>query len=165
MELIRGVLLKIWRVLPIPYWLQQCFIWLATQKFLVGVVGLVFNQAGEILLFKHTYRREYPWGLPGGWLEAKEDPASAIEREIREESNYRVRVIRFLVIGHSEKRPRLDLLYLCEFGGGRFRSSPEVSAAHFFAFDELPELIPSQREVLVKAMKLLSEEDLRPTSP
>jgi 8-oxo-dGTP diphosphatase len=162
MEMIRGVLLKIWGVLPIPFWLRQRFIWLATQKFLVGVVGLVSNEAGEILLFEHTYRRDYPWGLPGGWLKAKEDPATAIEREIREESNYQVRVIRLLAIKHSEERPWLDLIYLCEFTGGRFRASPEVSAAHFFSLDQLPELIPSQRQILVQAMKLLSDGDIRP---
>ena len=73
-------LLRVWRWLPLPEWGRWRLAWLLTQKFLVGVMAVVFDDQGQILLFNHTYRREHPWGLPGGWLKARESPAAAIER-------------------------------------------------------------------------------------
>ena len=64
----KSFLLKIWKALPTSEILRGSLVWLITQKFLVGVVGVVLNDVGQILLVKHTYRGKYPWGLPSGWL-------------------------------------------------------------------------------------------------
>ena len=78
-------LLKIWRLLPNSYFLRRNLVWMITPKFLVGVVGVVLNDDCEVLLLNHSYRKEYPWGLPGGWLKKGEQPVAAIEWEIRGE--------------------------------------------------------------------------------
>ncbi|MDX1520208.1 MAG: NUDIX hydrolase [Anaerolineae bacterium] len=77
----------------------------------VGAVGAVFNDAGQVLLVKHVFRVEYPWGLPGGWLEKGEDPAAAVQREIREELGLEVEVGQVL---------------LCERQGGQSDTSTPV---------------------------------------
>ena len=82
----KSFLLKIWKALPNSEILRGSLIWLITQKFLVGVVGVVLNDAGQILLLKHTYRDKYPWGLPSGWLKRGEQPMDALKREIKEET-------------------------------------------------------------------------------
>ena len=66
-------------------------------KFLVGVLAVIFDDRGRVLLLKHTYRPDYPWGLPGGWLRAGEGAAEGIERELLEETGFVVRAIRPLM--------------------------------------------------------------------
>ena len=104
---------------------------------------------GRILLFRHTYRSEYPWGLPGGWLKRGEHAHEAIEREILEESGYQVHALRSVVIGGDRKLHRLDLYFECELINGTFQSSAEVCDAAFFELDHLPDCIePFYRQVI-----------------
>lgn len=48
-----------------------------------GVCALVDNEAGHILLVRHSYQKG--WHLPGGGVDAAEPPAAAILRELKEE--------------------------------------------------------------------------------
>src|SRR3954465_13858185 len=59
-----------------------------TRLFLVGVTGVVINEAGEILL--HLRSDNGQWSLPGGALEPGEEPADAVVREIWEETGVKV---------------------------------------------------------------------------
>lgn len=52
------------------------------SQFLIGVTGVILNDKKEVLLFKHTYR-QHAWSLPGGYMQAGEHPAEALEREIK----------------------------------------------------------------------------------
>ncbi|MCA1552959.1 MAG: NUDIX domain-containing protein [Chloroflexi bacterium] len=148
--------LHLWRVLPVPFPLQWIFLWLTTQKYLVGVSAIVFNAHGEVLLAKHTYRNQFPWGLPGGFLDRDEYPAQAIEREIEEETGLRVRALRPFVITRSELRPHLTIVFMCAFEGGTFRECAEISDARFFAVDALPRLLKGQREIIREAQRELN---------
>src|SRR5690349_8540696 len=49
----------------------------------VGVRGLVWNEAGELLLIKHSYLPG--WHFPGGGVELGETVHEAVARELREE--------------------------------------------------------------------------------
>lgn len=118
--------------------MQWLITWLIIPKFLVGAVAVVFGEDGRVLLFRHTYRQEYPWGLPGGWLKMQESAIDAVEREIFEESGYEIRALYPLVIGGDPAQRRLDLIFLCEFAGGEFKPSGEVADARFFSPASLP---------------------------
>lgn len=107
-------------------------------KFLVGAVAVIFDENDRVLLFRHTYRQKYPWGLPGGWLKNRESAIDAVEREILEESGFEIRALYPLVIGGDPAQRRLDLIFLCEFAGGQFRPSGEVAEARFFSTEALP---------------------------
>ena len=122
--------------------------WLITQKFLVGVVGIVLNESGEVLLLKHTYRGKYPWGLPGGWLKRGEQPMEALQREIKEETGMEVEVIKPLIVSGDDQWPRVDLIFLCQVINGAFSASEEVSSARFFGQGDLPDLMPEQRQII-----------------
>jgi ADP-ribose pyrophosphatase YjhB (NUDIX family) len=142
MKLSRSVkarLLRVWRWLP--GWAHHALEWLLLPKFLVGGMAVVFDDRGRVLLFRHTYRDRFPWGLPGGWLHGGEDPVSAVEREIYEESGYRIKALHPLVVGGDHDLHRLDLIFLCDLAGGTFRPSAEVSQAAFYHPDDLPGLV------------------------
>jgi ADP-ribose pyrophosphatase YjhB (NUDIX family) len=147
--------LQVWRRLP--FWLQGRIEWLLLPKHLVGSMAVVFGDAGGVLLFRHTYRDDYPWGLPGGWLKRGEDPMRAVEREVFEEGGYRVKTLHALVIGGDRDLGRLDLIFLCELVGGDFRPSPEVSDAGFFPPEALPGRVePFHVDVVRYATRVVS---------
>ena len=131
-------LLRIWRWLPLPARGRWGLTWLLMPKFLVGVLAVIFDDRGRVLLLRHTYRPDCPWGLPGGWLKAGEGAAAGIERELLEETGLVVRAIRPLMVGGDGRRPRLDLVFSCEYKSGTFEPSAEVSEARFFDPAALP---------------------------
>lgn len=51
---------------------------------IAGVSVILTNPAGEVLLLRHSYGPA-DWALPGGGLAAREVPAAAARREVREE--------------------------------------------------------------------------------
>jgi len=149
----KRLLLWLWREIHFPFALRYLFLWVFNQKFLIGVDALIVNENQEVLLFKHSYRKDIPWGLPGGWLKKGENPVEAVEREIQEESGFRVRIIKPLVIDTSEKYSRVDIVYLGELEGEtRFVSSDEVVEAGFFPVDEMPKIIYHQEEIIRDAL-------------
>jgi ADP-ribose pyrophosphatase YjhB (NUDIX family) len=153
-------LLKVWRWLPLPDWGRWGLTWWLTQKFLVGVMAVIFDKTGQVLLLNHTYRRAHSWGLPSGWLRAHESAVEAIVREVREETGYSIHAVRPLIIGGDEMRPRVDLVFLCQGDCGAFRPSAEVSEGRFFKLTALPESVePYQRRLIFQAAGLLDQHD------
>ena len=150
----KSFLLKIWKALPNSEWLRGSLVWLITQKFLVGVVGVVLNESGEVLLLKHTYRGKYPWGLPGGWLKRGEQPMQALKREFLEETGMTVEVLKPLGVEGDEDWPRVYLIFLCRMVDDQFSSSDEVHSAEFFKLSELPEILPSQKRLIRKISQM-----------
>lgn len=132
-----GVLAKLWKFLQLPKSLQLRFMRILQDQFLVGVTGVIFNDKNEILLFRHSYR-SVSWGLPGGYMKAKEHPREGLEREIAEETNLTVSADTRYKIRTDRESARLDIVYIGSFIGGEFKRSTEVLEAKFFSFDELP---------------------------
>lgn len=130
--------------------------WLLNQKFLLGIVGVVVDESGRVMLLNHVYRKEVPWGLPSGWVRGGEQPQAAIIREIREETGLDVEVLSVLDVRTSKTVPRIDLTFLCRPIGpiDVIRANDaEISEVGFFAKDHIPhELIDPQPELISKAV-------------
>jgi ADP-ribose pyrophosphatase YjhB (NUDIX family) len=49
----------------------------------------VTDEAGHVLLLQHRYRPGFQkgggWGIPGGFIQPREQPEAAVRRELREE--------------------------------------------------------------------------------
>ena len=118
----------------------------ANTRFLVGVVGLVTDDDGAILVLRHTYRRGSPWGLPSGWLKRGESIEAALVREIAEETGYVVRFERVLAVEtHARPTPRVEVWVECAHGGGRFRPSGEIAEAQWCREEFPPGMLGVQR--------------------
>ncbi|MFE2296336.1 NUDIX hydrolase [Streptomyces sp. NPDC059452] len=75
---------RLWRLLRGP--LQWRILWFAHAKFMVGVTGVVRNDAGQVLLLKHRmWPAERPWGLPTGYAVKGEEFPLTIVREVKKE--------------------------------------------------------------------------------
>lgn len=139
----------LWRTLPLPKPIQGLLMWLINPKFVVGTAILVFNDCGEILLFKHTYRKKYLWGLPGGYMARGENPDQTIQRELLEESGLLVNNLQLKEIFRSREMPRLEIIYTGELKNwGAFSPSIEVSEARFFSVNHLPSILPGHNQII-----------------
>lgn len=139
-----GLLAKVWQGLKLPKGLQLFIMRRIQDQFLIGVTGIFFNSKGEVLLFKHSYRGNGQWRLPGGYIKGGEHPKEGLEREIAEESGFVVSADTRLKIRTDRESSRLDITYTGVFIGGDFKPSKEITAAKFFAFDKLPVLPKDQ---------------------
>ncbi len=145
----RTLLAKIWRALKLPRNIQLSVMRLFQAKFLIGVTGIIFNDQGKVLLFKHRYRA-HSWSLPGGYLSSGEHPREGLEREIKEESGLIVSVDQQLKTRTDRDNAVLDMCYTGVFIGGEFTPSYEVSEYGFFALDQMP-LLRSNQVVLINS--------------
>ena len=131
--------MKAWKKLSIPFFARRWFTYLSNARFPIGVNGVITNAAGEVLLFKHTYRK-VPWGIPGGFLK-REDPAEGLIREAREESGLEIEVDRIADVWHEKNVYGVHLVGILFVGrvvGGTFRPSAEVSDCGFFPVGKWP---------------------------
>lgn len=97
----------------------------------VGTAGVVFNDAGHVLLAEHVFRPRYPWGLPGGWIKRGEQPADALRRELQEELSLCVDVRRVVLCephGKAHAVRGLTLFYYCNSKCDRGDESKNQSA-------------------------------------
>jgi len=160
---LKRFLLWLWRVLPMTRGMRFAALWRLNQKFLLGVIGVVVDDAGRVLLLKHSYRNEFPWGLPAGWARRGEQPEETIVRELREEVGLRVRVVSVLDARIDRTLPRTDLTLLCRpvdhpaGSAGQLRPrDTEILEAGFYRLGEFPGvLIDAQEEVLRRGLAAL----------
>jgi len=146
----KRILYWLWRVLPLPKSLQSSLMWLINTKFVAGTSVLVQNNQDQILLFKHLYRKDKPWGFPGGYVKRGENPDQAIQRELTEESGLKLKNLHLLEIIQSPEMARMEILFGGELDGEiDFTPSMEVTKAQFFSLDQLPDLIP-EHQVIIK---------------
>ena len=143
-------MLRIWRDVPFPGWMRHIFLRILNPSFMVGAMALIQDEHGQILVIEHTYRREIPWGLPGGWLKRAESPERGLVREVFEETGFQVRVDALLAADFWGST-QLDLLYRCSVVAGSYRSSDETGVHRWVAPGELPRILPNQLALLRKA--------------
>jgi len=118
----------------------------------VAAYAVIVDDGDHVLLSHWTQGRRPAWTMPGGGLEAGEDPVDAVRREIREETGYRARIGELLGI-HSRVIPAgrrvapatdqplhtLRIVYRAEITGGKLRNEVNGSTdrAGWFPLSEV----------------------------
>jgi len=143
------VLLRIWRDVPFPGWMRQIFLRVLNPSVMIGAMALIQDAQGRVLVVEHTYRRQVPWGLPGGWLKTAETPEVGLAREVMEETGLQVRVEQLLAADFWTGS-QFDLLYRCRVESGTYRGSDETGQHRWLLPADLPELLPNQWALLRK---------------
>jgi mutator protein MutT len=139
---------SVWRLLPasVRRWSMRA----THTRFTVTAGAVIFNDAGQVLLLKHRFRAGSGWGLPGGFLQAGEQPLTALKRELREEVGIEVESAELFTV-RSFRRPRqVEVLYLCRANSHAKPQTMEVETAEWFAVDSLPGGLPRDQRRLVE---------------
>ncbi|MFF0382719.1 NUDIX domain-containing protein [Streptomyces sp. NPDC004286] len=129
---------RLWRLIRGP--LQWRVLWFAHAKFMVGVTGVVRNDAGQVLLLKHRmWPPEKPWGLPTGYAIKSEEFPLTIVREVKEETGLSVKPGRLVSVTSGYKL-RVEVAYEALHTGGTLKiDNFEILEARWFDTNSLPE--------------------------
>lgn len=131
------------------------FFWRLTRpRFTAGVIGVLFNSMGEILIVEHVYHAPPQWGLPGGYVDRGEDPRDTLARELREELELDVEVGRVIAL----ERPfgqHLDIAYLCFTTDEIGELSEELLSYRWVLPDRLPAVHAFHRRAVQAALDLV----------
>lgn len=146
---VKRMVLRVWGRLPL--WTRYLLLWLVNPKYIIGVLGIVTDEQGHVLLFRHSYRGATPWALPGGAVKHLEGLAAALEREFQEESGWRIVVENLMLVDNRERR-LLDFVFRCRIVGGTFRPSDEVSGFAYFPPDSLPPDTEPRHRAIVREL-------------
>lgn len=117
---------------------------LTQQKFTVSVAAVVTNEKGEILLLDHVLRPVSNWGIPGGFLEAGEQPDEAIKRELLEETGLALKNISMARVRTSGRH--VEILFRAKATGEARAVSREINAAAWFSAADIPEELSSNQK-------------------
>ena len=109
----------------------------------VDVRGAVVRD-GKILLIQE--RADGKWAMPGGWADLGNSPASVAEREVWEESGFRVKAEKIVAVIDANRIEPMEfyhaykIIFLCKLLEGEPRTSYETLAVDFFDLNHLPPL-------------------------
>jgi 8-oxo-dGTP pyrophosphatase MutT (NUDIX family) len=131
-------------------------VWRIRQpRFTAGVVAVVLNEAGQVLLVEHVFHPHYPWGLPGGWVDRHENPAETILRELSEELGLNAE-LGPLLLAEISFGNHLDLAYRCYLSGRIGKLSSELLDYRWIDPMNLPRLHTFHHKAIQQALGILT---------
>ena len=133
----------------------------------IDVRGAVVHE-NKILLIQE--RMDEKWAMPGGWADLGNAPASVAEREVWEESGFRVKAEKVVAVIDANRIQPMEfyhaykIIFLCILLDGEPRVSYETLAVDFFDLKDLPPLsIYRTNESMLQEVFAHVENPNRPT--
>ncbi|HLI25722.1 MAG TPA: NUDIX hydrolase [Chloroflexota bacterium] len=141
---------ELWGRAPLPAWLRGGILWATHQRYLIGVVGVIWDDAGRVLLARHRYKPGTGWELPGGWLGRGETLEACLRRELAEELGAAVRIGPLVCWGEKAVPRHWTFGFACQLDALAFRPGPEVAAIAWFSPPEALRLLPAETRPLLR---------------
>ncbi|MCJ7432005.1 MAG: NUDIX hydrolase [Anaerolineales bacterium] len=138
----------------------------ATPK--IDVRGAIIRD-GRILLVQE--RMDNKWAMPGGWADVGDLPSAMVEREVWEESGFKVKAQKVIAVYDANRISPMELyhayklIFLCTILEGEPTPSNETLAVDFFKLGNLPPLSTSRtNERMLKEVFAHAENSNRATA-
>ena len=138
----------IWR--RVPKTLRRWSVRLSQTRFAVTAGAIVTDDRGRVLLLKHRFRPGAGWGIPGGFMEAGEQPDEAMRRELREEVGLEVEQLKLVTTRAFRKPRQVEIVFLCKAVGNPDQLNFEIQKAAWFSPGELPKELSRDQANLIK---------------
>lgn len=133
----------------------------------IDVRGAIIRE-NKILLIQE--KSDGKWAMPGGWADLGDAPASVAEREVWEESGYRVKAEKVVAVIDANRIKPMEfyhafkIIFLCRLIGGEPQISHETLAVDFFELNNIPSLsIYRTNENMLKEVFEHIKDPARPT--
>ncbi|MGE4062416.1 MAG: NUDIX hydrolase [Rhodospirillaceae bacterium] len=132
-----------------PVWITRVLLRAVNPTFSIGAAGVFLTPDGRVLVQRHVYRHQYPWGLPSGFLERGETPEQGALRELSEEVGLKAEVEG--IIGSYFIHPRhLEVAVKGTIDPAQLpRLSHEIFELAYVAPDALPQAMPAEQKEMV----------------
>lgn len=149
--MLKKLLGAVWRSAPKS--VRRLTMRLVEPRFAVTAGAVVVDDDGRVLLLKHVFRPGSGWGIPGGFIEAGEQPEEAIRRELLEEIGLELERAQLSFVRTLSRPRQVEIIFRCRAGGEFAPRSVEIKSAEWFAPDQLPEgLSRDQRRLIARAL-------------
>lgn len=143
--MLKKILGKVWRKSPAV--LRRGFVRTIQTKFTASVGAVVTDPEGKVLLLDHVLRPGSGWGIPGGFIEANEQPAEAIRRELCEEIGLELETVELRLVRTAERH--IEMIFQARARAAGKVQSFEINKIGWFEIDKLPkELHKAQKELI-----------------
>ena len=122
---------------------------------MVTVGAIVSDARGRVLLLQHEFRTGSGWGIPGGFMEAGEQPLEALRRELREEIGVELATAELVRVRTLRRPQQVEIHFRCRLSDASSASpqSMEINRVGWFDADQLPpELSRDQRRIIKDAL-------------
>lgn len=131
-----------------PYFLRLRMIRATQEKFTVSVAAIITNERKEILILDHVLRPFSSWGIPGGFIEAGEQPEIAIRRELFEETGLELNRIKMIRVRTIKRH--VEILFRGEARGKGEIKSREITDLGWFEIDKMPQQMSRAQKTLIE---------------
>ena len=132
---------------------------------LVAVGAVILDDNDKILLVKHKKERggywQGKWICPGGALELGEEIKEGIKREVREETNLEIELVRPLIpfdrIVKTNEETSLHVVYIdyvAKLLGGELNVASDVGEALWVEKTNIPQIWPELHEDTQRLLKI-----------
>jgi len=129
-------------------------------KFTVSAAGVITNENGEVLLLNHVLRPVSGWGVPGGFLNAGEQPEAAFRREIREETGLELRDV--TIYRTRTLKQHIEIIFLAKGVGEASVKSGEITELGWFAVENMPKEMSLDQQFLIRNILLPDDQPQLP---
>lgn len=108
------------------------------------VVSALIEDDGKVLMIKRKKNKSFPgfWGIPTGKVKLGERLEDAISREVKEETNLRIEVLKpyHLTQEFHDDHHHIIIAFRGKIIGGNLKAGSDVEEARWFSKDELSRL-------------------------
>ena len=146
--MLRDLAESVWR--NAPSFLRRWGVRLTNARFTVTAAGIISDSDGRVLLLKHRFRAGSGWGIPGGFIEAAEQPEEGLRRELQEEIGLELQTLKLYKARSFKGARQIEIIFYGRAHGAVTPHSQEIKKAGWFALDSLPEGLPSDQRRLIK---------------
>jgi len=140
-----------------PGIIRRRMVRMGQSRFTVTTGGMLFDEAGRILLLEHVFRPDSGWGIPGGFLSRSEQPQDGLRRELREEISIEIDEVEFLFARTLPRLRQVEIYFRARVIGDPKPSSFEIKKAQWFTLNELPEELSNDQRRLIQRAVPMSE--------
>lgn len=146
--MLRNLAESMWR--RAPRFLRFWGVRLTNVRFTVTAAGIISDSEGRVLLLKHRFRAGSGWGIPGGFLEANEQPEEGLRRELREEIGLELEAAKLFKVRTFKSARQIEIIFRGHTQGAVTPQSDEIKKAEWFKLESLPEGLPADQRQLIK---------------